>query len=51
MVSFAKQGLLMDLDGYAAQFGWDEWPVPQLDQNRVDADGCARFRHTLRNGF
>ena len=39
MVSFAKQGLLMDLDGYAAQFGWDEWPVPQLDQNRVDADG------------
>ena len=39
MVSFAKQGLLMDLDGYAAEFGWDEWPVPQLDQNRVDADG------------
>ncbi|MBN2502406.1 MAG: extracellular solute-binding protein [Anaerolineales bacterium] len=39
MVSFANQGLLMDLDGYAAEFGWDEWPVPQLDQNRVAEDG------------
>ena len=39
MVSFAKDGLLMDLDGYAAAFGWDKWPVPQLDQNRVAADG------------
>lgn len=39
MVSFAKQGLLMNLDDYAAAFGWDEWPVPQLDQNRVGADG------------
>ncbi len=39
MVSFAKQGLLMNLDGYAAAFGWDQWPVPQLNQNRVGADG------------
>ena len=39
MVSFAKDGLLMDLDGYAAAFGWDKWPVPQLNQNRVAADG------------
>ena len=39
MVSFANQGLLKDLDGYAAAFGWDEWPVPQLDQNRVAEDG------------
>jgi len=39
MVSFANQGLLMDLDGYASDFGWDEWPVPQLDQNRVAEDG------------
>ncbi len=39
MVSFAKDGLLMNLDGYAAEFGWDEWPVPQLDQNRVAEDG------------
>ena len=39
MVSFAKDGLLMDLDGYATAFGWDKWPVPQLNQNRVAADG------------
>src|SRR5215212_7747089 len=32
MVSFANQGLLMNLDGYATAFGWDKWPVPQLNQ-------------------
>lgn len=39
MVSFAKDGLLKNLDTYASQFGWDKWPVPQLDQNRVASDG------------
>ena len=39
MVSFAKDGLLKNLDGYATAFGWDKWPVPQLDQNRVAPDG------------
>ncbi len=39
MVSFAKQGLLKNLDAYAAAYGWDKWPVPQLNQNRVGADG------------
>lgn len=39
MVSFAEQGLLMNLDDYAAAFGWNEWPVPQLNQNRVAEDG------------
>jgi raffinose/stachyose/melibiose transport system substrate-binding protein len=39
LVSFAKQGLLMNLDGYATAFGWDNWPVPQLSQNRVAEDG------------
>lgn len=39
MVSFAKQGLLKNLDDYAAAFGWNDWPVPQLNQNRVAADG------------
>jgi raffinose/stachyose/melibiose transport system substrate-binding protein len=39
MVSFAKEGLLKNLDDYAKAFGWDQWPVPQLDQNRVAADG------------
>lgn len=39
LVSFANQGLLKNLDEYAAAFGWDEWPVPQLNQNRVAEDG------------
>jgi raffinose/stachyose/melibiose transport system substrate-binding protein len=39
MVSFAKDGLLKNLDDYATAFGWDKWPVPQLSQNRVSADG------------
>jgi len=39
MVSFAKQGLLMNLDGYAKSEGWAKWPVPQLDQNRIAPDG------------
>jgi raffinose/stachyose/melibiose transport system substrate-binding protein len=39
MVSFAKQGLLKNLDAYATSLGWAKWPVPQLNQNRVAADG------------
>jgi len=39
MVSFAKDGLLMNLDDYATTLGWDEWPVPQLNQNRIAEDG------------
>jgi raffinose/stachyose/melibiose transport system substrate-binding protein len=39
MVSFAEQGLLKNLDDYAAAFGWNDWPVPQLNQNRVAEDG------------
>jgi len=39
MVSLVKDGLLKNLDGYAAGFGWDKWPAGQLAQNRVAADG------------
>ncbi len=39
MVSFAKQGLLMNLDSYADKLGWNKWPVPQMVQNRVGSDG------------
>jgi len=39
LVSFAKEGLLKNLDSYATGFGWDKWPVPQLSQNRVGSDG------------
>jgi raffinose/stachyose/melibiose transport system substrate-binding protein len=38
-VTFAKEGLLKNLDPYAAAFGWNDWPVPQLNQNRVASDG------------
>jgi raffinose/stachyose/melibiose transport system substrate-binding protein len=39
MASFAKEGLLKNLDAYASGFGWDKWPVPQLIQNRVSSNG------------
>jgi len=39
LVSFAKDGLLKNLDDYATAFGWDKWPVPQLNQARVADDG------------
>ena len=39
LVSFAKDGLLKNLDDYATAFGWDKWPVPQLNQARVASDG------------
>jgi raffinose/stachyose/melibiose transport system substrate-binding protein len=39
MVSFAKEGLLKNLDDYATAFGWDKWPMAQINQNRVAADG------------
>jgi raffinose/stachyose/melibiose transport system substrate-binding protein len=38
MVTFAKDGLLKNLDSYAAAFGWNDWPVPQINQNRLDAN-------------
>ena len=50
MVSFAKEGLLMNLDDYATAFGWDEWPVPQLNQNRVARRRHPRLRLALCHG-
>ena len=35
MVSYAKDGLLMNLDTYATEFGWDKWPMAQINQNRL----------------
>lgn len=35
----ASDGLLLDLDRYAAAFGWDQWPASQLEQMRVDENG------------
>ena len=38
MTSFAQDGLLKNMDDYATAFGWDKWPVPQINQNRLDAN-------------
>jgi raffinose/stachyose/melibiose transport system substrate-binding protein len=35
----AKDHLLMNLDPYAAAFGWDKWPASQLQSMRVAKDG------------
>ncbi|MFI9005695.1 ABC transporter substrate-binding protein [Actinosynnema sp. NPDC053489] len=37
-----RDGLLRDLDGYAAWFGWDRWPPGQLRPMRVDPGGRPR---------
>jgi raffinose/stachyose/melibiose transport system substrate-binding protein len=37
-VTFAKDGLLYNLDDYAKAFGWNDWPVP-LNFARVSPDG------------
>jgi raffinose/stachyose/melibiose transport system substrate-binding protein len=39
MSELAKDGLLLNLDPYAAAFGWDQWPATQLVQMRVDDEG------------
>lgn len=39
MSELASDGLLMNLDAYAAEFGWDQWPSSQLEQMRVNENG------------
>ncbi len=39
MVSLVQDGLLLNLDGYAEDFGWTEWSEAQFSQNRVDENG------------
>lgn len=39
MSELASDSLLLDLDSYAAQFGWDQWPASQLEQLRVNDEG------------
>lgn len=34
-----KDDLLLNLDPYAEQLGWDKWPASQLAQMRVDTNG------------
>ena len=35
----ATEGLILGLDPYFEQFGWDAWSASQLAQNRVNDDG------------
>jgi len=51
MVTFAKDGLLKNLDDYATAFGWDKWPVPQMNQLRVAADGSRGSGHLYAMGI
>lgn len=39
MSELASDDLLLNLDEYAAAFGWDQWPASQLEQMRVDDEG------------
>jgi raffinose/stachyose/melibiose transport system substrate-binding protein len=39
MSELASDNLLLNLDEYAAAFGWDQWPASQLEQMRVDDEG------------
>ncbi|WP_240423767.1 ABC transporter substrate-binding protein [Microbacterium halotolerans] len=39
MSELASADLLLDLDPYAEQFGWTDWPEAQLEQLRVDDEG------------
>ena len=49
--SLAKDGLLKDLDSYAASFGWDQWPESQLSQLRVAEDGTRGSGPLLAMGL
>ncbi len=42
-----KDGLLANLDPYAAAYGWDTFPATQLNQWRVSADGSQRGTGSL----
>ena len=39
ILDLANDDLLLNLDGYATAFGWDDWPASQLEQLRVSDDG------------
>lgn len=47
----AKDGVLKNMDSYAAAFGWDKWPSSQLAQMRVDADGTRGSGPLLAMGL
>lgn len=42
-----KDELLLNLDEYAAAYGWDQWPESQLSQLRVSENGRQRGEGSL----
>jgi raffinose/stachyose/melibiose transport system substrate-binding protein len=42
-----KDDLLLNLDGYAKAFGWDDWPPSQLEQLRMGPGGRPRGEGAL----
>lgn len=42
-----KDRLLLNLDGYADAYGWDQWPESQLEQLRISDDGRQRGEGSL----
>jgi raffinose/stachyose/melibiose transport system substrate-binding protein len=42
-----KDGLLKNLDAYAAVYGWDKWPASQLQQLRLGPGGRPRGEGSL----
>src|SRR4051794_28128959 len=42
-----KDGLLKNLDAYAAVYGWDKWPASQLQQLRLGPAGRPRGEGSL----
>src|SRR4051794_4986405 len=42
-----KDGLLKNLDAYAAVYGWDKWPASQLAQMRMGPGGRPRGEGSL----
>ena len=47
----AKDGVLKNMDSYAAAFGWDKWPSSQLAQMRVAEDGTRGSGPLLAMGL
>lgn len=42
-----RDQLVLNLDAYAAAYGWDRWPSSQLEQLRVSEDGRQRGEGSL----
>lgn len=51
MSELATAGLLYNLDDFASELGWDQWPSSQLEQMRVDDEGRRGSGPLYANGL